>query len=178
MMGLTFERTIVVSAVNVQDGGRLDLLRQCLQQLSGMASDGKTRILAFVADRSLCEFPGIEYREYPEALDGSRAFRKIEYKRLYWDSVLISEQDDKPIDLWISLFDTTPHVQARMQVTFCANPFPWLDVRPRDWMMDRAVPKSVYSARSAYRKNVGKNDFLVVQHDFFRKKLSRLPVFL
>ena len=164
-MGVTFEKTIVVSAVGVRDGGRLELLRQCLQTLSEMAADGKTRVVAFVSDRELCAFPHIEYKVQQDG------------KHLHWESVLISEQDDKPIDLWLSLFDTTPHVEAARQAVFCCNPFPWLQLRPRDWMMDRSVPKAVYAARSAYRKNVKKNDFLIVQHDYFRRRLARLVRF-
>ena len=176
-MGVTYKRTIVVSAVQVRGGGRLDLLRQCLEVLSRLSADGRTRIIAFVSDRSLCDFPGIEYREYPDAYKSSRSLRKLEYRQMYWDSVLISEQDDKPIDLWLSLFDTTPRVQAASQAVFCCNPFPWLKVRPRDWLMDRSVPKAVYSARSDYRKNVGNNDWLIVQQDAFRSQLSRLVRF-
>lgn len=174
MMGITFKHTIVVSAVAVQDGGGLELLRQCLQYLSDLASDGRTRVVALVHDRSLCNFPHIEYKEYPEAVTSIRARKKCEYRQMYWDSVIISEQDDKPVDLWLSLFDMTPRVEAKRQAVFCRNPFPWLQLRPRDWLMDRKVPKAVYSARSSYRKNVRKNDFLVAQQDFFRQKLSAL----
>ena len=174
MMGITFKHTIVVSAVAVQDGGGLELLRQCLQYLSDLDSDGRTRVVALVHDRSLCSFPHIEYKEYPEAAASIRARKKCEYRQMYWDSVIISEQDDKPVDLWLSLFDMTPRVEAKRQAVFCRNPFPWLQLRPRDWLMDRRVPKAVYSARSSYRKNVRKNDFLVAQQDFFRQKLSAL----
>ena len=59
MLGVTFKRTIVVSAVAVREGGELELLRQCLQQLSKMASDGRTRVVALVCYRSLCDFPHI-----------------------------------------------------------------------------------------------------------------------
>ena len=177
MLGESFERTIVVSAVSVSEGGKMELLCQCLQQLSRMTSDGKTRVVAFVADRSACEFPGIEYREYPELARHPRKFRKFQYRQLYWESVLISEQDDKPIDLWLSLFDVTPKVQAARRAVFCCNPFPWLKLRPRDFLMDRNVPKAVHSSRSAYRKNVRDNDWLIVQQDHFRQSLSRLVHF-
>lgn len=165
MLGVTFEKTLVVSALGAYDGARLDLLKQCLQHLSSLTSDGKIRVVAFVSDPSLFPFPGIEFKEVSDG------------KRLYWDSVLIAEQDDKPIDLWLSFFDTTPHVQAQRQAVFCSNPFPWLDLRPRDWVMDKAVPKAVYAARAAYRKNVSHNSYLIVQQDYFRKKLSRLVRF-
>ncbi|MBR1576613.1 MAG: glycosyltransferase [Bacteroidales bacterium] len=165
MMGRTFEKTIVVSASGVREGGRLELLRQCLQVLSQMAADGKTRVVAFVSDQELCPFPHVEYKV------------QVDDKHLYRESVLISEQDDKPIDLWLSLFDATPHVESARQAVFCCNPFPWLQLRPRDWMMDRRVPKAVYAARSAYRRNVRRNDYLIVQHDFFRRQLARLTRF-
>lgn len=177
MLGKTFKRTIVVSAVAVQGGGRMELLRQCLQQLSRMAEDGTTRVVAFVADRTQCEFPGIEYREYPGAAVRQHERRRVEYQRFFWDSVMISEQDDKPIDLWLSLFDMTPKVRAARQAVFCSNPFPWLQIRPRDWMMDRDVPKAVYAARKDYRKNVSRNSFLIVRQDFLRQQMARLGRF-
>ena len=177
MLGKTYKRTIVVSAVTVVDGGRLELLRQCLQQLSLLSRDGSTRVIAFLSDRTLFDFPGIEYREYPGAARHPRERKRVEGQRMYWDSVLIAEQDDKPIDLWLSLFDSTPRVQAARQVVFCSNPFPWLKVRPRDWMMDRDVPKAVYAARREYRQNIGKNAFLIVRQDFLRQQLARLTRF-
>ena len=173
MLGVTFKRTIVVSAVAVKEGGELELLRQCLQQLSKMASDGRTRVVALVCDRSLCDFPHIEYKEYPLAVLSVKARRKCEYKQMYWDSVLMSEQDDKPIDLWLSMFDMTPTVQAACRATFCYNAFPWLKVRPRDLMMDRTIPLSVRAAKTAYRRNIGKNDYLVVRQDALRQNLAR-----
>ena len=47
MLGVTFEKTLVVSALGAYDGARLDLLKQCLQHLSSLTSDGKTRVVAF-----------------------------------------------------------------------------------------------------------------------------------
>ena len=173
MLGVTFKRTIVVSAVSVLEGGELELLRQCLQQLSRMAEDGQTRVVALVHDRSLCDFPGIEYKLYPEAARSERIRRRCEYKQMYWDSVLMSEQDDKPVDLWLSMFDMTPQVQARCRATFCYNVFPWLKLRPRDWAMDRTIPLSVSSSRRNYRKNISRNDFLVVRQDALRQNLAR-----
>lgn len=171
MLGDTFKRTIVVSAVSVLEGGELELLRQCLRYLSGVAGDGQTRVVALVHDPALCEYPGIEYKVYPEAAKSDRVRRKCEYKQMYWDSVLMSEQDDKPIDLWLSMFDTTPSVRARCRATFCYNVLPWLKLRARDWMMDRSLPLSVRAAKAAYRKNIDKNDYLVVRQDALRQSL-------
>ena len=61
-MGQSLPRVIVVSAVNIRKGGTLTILRECLQYLS--ERDG-LKVYALVHDRKLCEYPGIEYREFP-----------------------------------------------------------------------------------------------------------------
>ena len=58
-------RTVVVSAVNLRKGGTLTILRQCLEYLSGVRESEDIKVVALVHDRSLCEYPGIEYIEMP-----------------------------------------------------------------------------------------------------------------
>lgn len=176
-MGDVVQRTVVISAVNIRKGGTLTILRDCLAYLSSEAVDGRFRVIAFVHDRSLCDFPGIEYIEIPDSIKSWRRRLRCEYKTMRWHSRLISEQDDRPVSLWFSLHDTTPDVIAERRAVYCHTSFPWLKTTLRDWWMDYKIPMFAHFTKYAYRKNVQKNDYLVVQQDWMRKALSSLVKF-
>ena len=115
---------LVISAVNIRKGGTLTVLRDCLRYLSGRS---ELRVTALVHKRDLCDFPGIDYIEIPWSIDGWGKRLKCEYVTMKG----ISEKL-QPVDLWLSLHDTTPNVVAKRQAVYCQTSFPFLKVQLRD----------------------------------------------
>ena len=160
-------RHVVISAVNIRKGGTLTVLRDCLSYLSGRTSE--LHVTALVHKKGLCDFPGIDYIEIPWSAESWGKRLKCEYKTMKG----ISEQL-QPVDLWLSLHDTTPDVIASRQAVYCQTSFPFLKIRLRDFRMDRKIPLFALFTKYAYRKNVRRNSYLIVQQEWLRKGLSKM----
>ncbi|MBQ3766758.1 MAG: glycosyltransferase family 4 protein [Bacteroidales bacterium] len=159
-------RNIVISAVNIRRGGTLTVLRDCLRYLSGRKD---LHVTALVHKRELCDYPGIDYIEIPWSIDGWGKRLKCEYVTMKGISEKLPETD-----LWLSLHDTTPNVKAKRQAVYCQTSFPFLKIRLRDFRMDKKIPLFAMFTKYAYRKNVHRNDYLIVQQRWLRDGLSRI----
>lgn len=173
-MGESLPRVIVVSAVNIRKGGTLTILRECLQYLSQQTG---LKVYALVHDRRLCEYPGIEYLEFPWTIKGWGRRLWCEYVTMHRVSLAIERQEGRPIDTWLSMHDTTPRVKAQHQEVYCHTSFPFLKWHLRDLVMDPKIPLFATFTRYAYRINVHRNDCLIVQQQWFREGLSRITRF-
>lgn len=160
---------IVVSAVNIRKGGTLTILRDCLAALSARATAGSLKVTALVHSRELCLYPGIDYIEMPDTVRGWLRRLRCEYVTMKSVSRRIA-----PVDLWLSLHDTTPRVDARRQAVYCQTSFPFMRWRWRDFRMDFKIPLFAMFTRFAYRINVHSNSSLIVQQQWLRKGLSRM----
>ena len=163
------KKTIVVSAVSLRKGGTLTILRDCLCYLSTLAVDGHYRIIALVHKRELADYPGIRYIEMPDIIKGWSRRLWCEYVTMNRISVRIA-----PVYLWLSLHDTTPRVRAERQVVYCQTSFPFYKWNWRDFRFDYKIVLFALFTRFAYRINVHRNDFLIVQQEWLRSGLSRL----
>lgn len=160
-------RTIVISAVNIRKGGTLTILRSCLEYLSVLAQEGQFRIVALVHKRELCYYQGIEYIEIPDTVKSWGRRLWCEYVTMHRISKSLS-----PIYLWLSLHDTTPRVVAERQAVYCQTSFPFMHCRLKDLRFDYKIVLFSLFTRFAYRANVQKNKYLIVQTEWLRKGLS------
>ena len=158
-----------MSAVNVRKGGTLTVLRDCLRYLSGRED---LHVTALVHKRSLCDFPGIDYIEIPWSA-GSWL------KRLWCEWVSMNRISKKlpETDLWLSLHDTTPRVKALRQAVYCHTSFPFMKPGLRDFLMDYKIPLFCLFTKYAYRWNVKKNRYLIVQQEWLREGVGSLVSF-
>ena len=170
-MGEAVPRIVVVSAVNIRKGGTLTVLRECLQYLSGRSD---IKVIALVHSQELCSFPGIEYMEFPDTVKGWGRRLWCEYVTMHRVSREIAVREGRMVDTWLSLHDTTPRVQALHQEVYCHTSFPFLKWTLRDLWMDPKIPLFAMFTRFAYRINVHRNDYLIVQQEWFRNGLSRM----
>ena len=162
-------KRVVVSAVNIRKGGTLTVLKECLEYLSGRQD---LEVIALVHKQALCDYPGIRYIEMPWTL-------KSWFHRLWCEYVTMHKVSKEigDIDLWLSLHDTTPRVEAKAQAVYCHTSFPFLKVHARDWRMDPKIPLFANFTRFAYRIGVKRNRYLIVQQEWFREGLSGLVGF-
>lgn len=139
------KRTIVVSAVNIRKGGTLTILRGCLEYLSSLPCE-EYRVVALVHKRSLADFRNIEYIEIPTTVKSW--FRRLwcEYVTMYGISKKL-----QPVDLWLSLHDTTPRVVAKRQAVYCQTSFPFLKVKIEDLRFDPKIVLFSLFTRFAYQ---------------------------
>ena len=162
-------RNIVVSAVNLRKGGTLTVLRDCLLYLS---SREDLHVTALVHKRELSDYPGIDYIEIPWSIKG--------WGRRLWCEYVTMHRLSKKLpdtDLWLSLHDTTPRVRARRQAVYCHTAFPFMKATRQDWKMDKKIVLFSLFTRFAYKINVRRNRYLIVQQDWMRSALSGLLSF-
>ena len=165
-------KTIVVSAVNLRKGGTLAILRDCLQALSEMVAEGELRVVALVHDSQLADYPGIEYIELPWSIRSWMHRLWCEYVTMHGISKRLGD-----IDLWLSLHDTTPRVNAKRQAVYCHNSYPffrwqWHHV----WQNYRIVSFALFT-KLFYRINLHRNDFVIVQSQWFREAFAEMMGF-
>lgn len=163
-------KTIVISAVNIRKGGTLTILKDCLQYLSEVASaSDEYKIVALVHDKNLSLFPNIHYMELPWSI-------KSWVHRLWCEYVTMRKisRQLQPIHLWFSLHDTTPNVIAARQAVYCQTSFPFLRWSWKDFRYDYKIPLFALFTKYAYRINIKKNNYLVVQQEWLRKGFSKM----
>lgn len=170
-IAMSERKTIVVSAVNIRKGGTLTILRDCLKYLSDNES-GNHRIVALVHDRSLCDYPGIEYIELPHTIRSWSRRLWCEYVTMNRISKQLAAQDGRKVWIWLSLHDTSPRVQAEHQEVYCHTSFPFMKIHMRDFIMDPKIPLFAMFTRFAYRINIHSNDCLIVQQEWFKSAMS------
>lgn len=161
------KKTIVISAVNIRKGGTLTILKDCLSYLSTIAD--QYRVVAIVHKKELCDYPGIEYIEMPDTIKGWGNRLKAEYLTFNKISKRLS-----PVYLWFSLHDTTPRVHAEHQAVYCQTSFPFMKPKFQDLRFDPKIVLFTLFTKFAYKVNVCRNDFLVVQTQWLREGLSKM----
>ena len=166
-------KRIVISAVNIRKGGTLTILRDCLRYLSTEAEAGRMEVIALVHSRGLCDFPAIGYIEMPDSIRSWARRLRHEYVTMKSISQRITREKG-PIDLWLSLHDTTPRVIARRQAVYCQTSFPFMKWKRHDFRMDFKIPLFAMLTRFVYRFNVRRNYRLIVQQQCLRSGLSRM----
>jgi glycosyltransferase involved in cell wall biosynthesis len=152
---------LVLSGVNLIEGGALAIFRDALEELSANWSD-RFEIVALVHDRRLFEIPRVGYLEFPTV---KRSWlRRLRFE--YIDCRRLSRTLQP--HLWFAMHDMTPDVTASIRAVYCHNPAPFYRMSPsevwRDWKL--ALFRICYAR--LYRFNLKKNHFVVVQQQWLR----------
>lgn len=158
---------IVISAVNIIEGGALTILRECLESVSKWKNDSY-KIIAIVHDKNLCNFDNIEYIEIPWA-------KRNWLNRLYCEYHYLKNTDKEiKSDIWLSLHDTTPNINAKTRAVYCHNPSPFYKPRLSDIKYN--IKEYLFSKfyKYLYQINIQKNSFIIVQQEWLRNEFSRL----
>lgn len=161
-------RTIVISAVNLIEAGTLAILKDCLAYLSTMAQKDNIRVVAVVHKKELASYPHIEYIE-------TQWPKKRWVNRLWFEYVSLKKISRQigNIDLWFSLHDTTPTVEAKRRAVYCHNSFSSYKWKMRDWIFAPKIAIFALLTKYIYKPNIHKNNYLVVQQEWFRQYMAQ-----
>ncbi|WP_392367384.1 hypothetical protein, partial [Streptococcus suis] len=97
---------IVISGINLFEGGPLSIYYDCLNELIRKGIHLKKEIIAFVHRLDLFE----EYKDYVTLIEFPKS-RGSYLKRLWYEYVYFYCFSKKnKVDIWISLHDITPNV--------------------------------------------------------------------
>lgn len=162
-------KTIVVSAVNINTGGTLTILRDCLDYLSRFGESGEYRVIALVHKKEQTEYDNVEYIEIPWSK--KRWIYRVwcEYVYMRWISKKLA-----PIHLWLSLHDTTPNVCADRRAVYCHNPFPFYKWRWRELLMNYKIVLFSWFSYYIYRINIHRNNKIIVQQQWIKEAFKNM----
>ncbi len=155
-------KLIVISAINLSEGGTLTILKNCLNYLSSFVENNNYKVLALVYDRVNCYYDNIEYIE----------IKKAKYnwcKRIYIEYFYFHHFSKKRnIYLWFSLHDITPRVSAQKRVVYCHNPTPFY--KPKIHEVKFSFKLFLFSSfyKYLYKININKNNFIIVQQSWIK----------
>jgi glycosyltransferase involved in cell wall biosynthesis len=160
------QKKIVISAINIFQGGALSVLEDCLNILISDYSDSY-EIIVFVHDKRHFNAEKLTLIELPKS-------RKCYLYRLYYEYIWFYFQSRKikPY-LWFSFHDITPNVKADIRAVYCHNPSPFYKLPWRELTMEPKLGFFNIFYKYLYRINTTKNDFIVVQQDWIRKEFKK-----
>ena len=160
---------IVVSAVNIVQGGILTILNDALAGLKQLKEEreldvtvlvhNKTLVAGYINDFTIIEYPDIK----------SSWIKRIKFE--YIQSKAISK-DIRP-DLWIALHDITPNVDCPMQVVYCHNPSPFYKLDLKHFFDDVTFSLFCIFYKYLYKINIKKNRFVIVQQQWIREYFKK-----
>lgn len=160
------KKIIIVSAINLVEGGPLAVLEECLRYVSANLSD-EYKIIVLVNRKQLFPFKKIKYLEFPKS-------KKSWVNRLYYEYYYFSKLAKrlKPF-LWLSLHDITPNVTAPRLAVYCHNASPFYELSFKEAIMDPKFALFNTFYKYLYMINIKKSDFVIVQQDWLRQEFIK-----
>lgn len=164
-------RKIVISGININQGGALSILKDCLDYINNKLTN-KYKIIVLVHNKSLFKELSIENKiEFIEFEDSKKSWIKRCYYEYFYFKKLSRKL--KPY-LWLSLHDITPNVETEKLAVYCHNPTPFYKMKIKDIKYDRKVYLFSKLYKYLYKINIKRNDYVIVQQDWIRKKFEEM----
>ena len=163
---------VVVSGVNLVEGGILSVLHDALKSFSNLKSVYHLEVTVLVHDRNLVrnflDEPGFVFIQFPEIKSSWRKRIKFEY----FESRKIS--DELKPDLWLSLHDMTPDVNCNFQAVYCHNASPFYKLDVKRFFYDTTFSLFCIFYKYLYRINIKKNKYVIVQQNWLRNAFEKM----
>lgn len=163
-------KKIVISGINLIDGGALSVFHDCLDTLINSKYIDTYKIIILVGDQSLFE----KYKDKVKIIEFSKSKKKWIY-RLYYEYFYFKKLSKqlKP-DIWLSLHDMTPNVVADKRYVYCHNPSPFnkMSISEAKYGIKYYLFSKFY--KYLYKINIQKNNGVIVQQDWIRKEFNKL----
>ncbi|MCC8050509.1 MAG: glycosyltransferase [Clostridiales bacterium] len=167
------KKMIVISGVNLIEGGPLSIYYDCLDAIIESHSNITNDVVAFVHSRELFA----KYEQKVKIIELPKAKKNYLY-RLYYEYIYFwNYSKTKNIDIWISLHDITPRVLAGKLYTYCHNASPFMDKNLSNIKYSLKNVAFAYFYKYLYRINIKSASAIIVQQDWMRRAfLKMFPV--
>lgn len=160
------KKRIVVSGINLFEGGPLSIYYDFLDSLIKSGIIEAYDVVAFVHKKTLFEQyfnTPIHFIELPKS-------RKSYFRRLYYEYFYFRKYSKKnKVDVWFSLHDITPNVIAKKIYTYCHNPSPFRKLTRLDFKTGIKNVLFPLFYKWVYRINIKKTS-IIVQQEWMRKQ--------
>ncbi len=160
---------LVISAVNLVEGGTLTILNNCLSFLNANPFIcNKYHVIALVHSKALFQFENIIFIELPLA-------KKNWIFRMYYEYIAFNKISKflKP-KLWLSLHDISPIVTAERKAVYCHNPSPFYHIKFKQIRYSYKLYIFSFLYKYIYRTNIKSNDYVIVQQQWLRNAFAKM----
>ncbi|WP_339626207.1 glycosyltransferase [uncultured Maribacter sp.] len=158
------KKIIVISGININQAGPLSVMKDLMTVFSENKDDN-TQIIALVNNKKLYDYKNVKYLEFPKS-------KKSWFLRIYYEYFYFKKLSKRlKADLWISMHDMTPNVECDNLYVYCHNATPYYSPTWKDWIFGSRASLFSYFYSFLYSINIKKNKGVIVQQDWFRKKL-------
>jgi glycosyltransferase involved in cell wall biosynthesis len=161
------KKCIVISAINITEGGPLTILLECVEAASSFFGEDWV-IYALINNLTLINNSRIKTIEYSKSKKSWITRLKTEWL----DFNALSKQLQP--DLWLSLHDITPNITALRQVVYCHNASPFYKVSLKEASLDPKFLLFNWFYKYLYKINIHRNFAIVVQQNWLRVEFQRL----
>lgn len=165
---MKYNNIIVVSAVNIVEGGALSILKECVKELNDYVQNNELKIKVLVnSSKVLPKYDNVECISF--SLSKKNFVFRLFYEYLYFYFLSLKL---KPL-IWLSLHDMTPIVFAKKQFVYMHNPSPFFKNEKK---ISLSVKFRIFTKlyKYLYKFNVKNNSALIVQQEWFRNEISKL----
>lgn len=156
---------LVISAVNFTEGGPLTVLREAVDAAVTHFPDWEV----IVAVNRVGLIPPSRAREISFPETKSSWLRRL---HLEWFGFRRLSRELKP-DVWLSLHDITPRVEAHRQYVYCHNPAPFCTVTVPLESLDRSFMLFRRFYGLLYRCFIHRNAAIIVQQQWLRDQFKQ-----
>lgn len=157
--------TIVISAVNLVEGGTLKVFQDCLRAVRSVLPEW--RVVALVNNINVTDVEDVELIAMPES---KRSWIRRVYTE-YFGFRKLSKQLEA--DIWWSLHDMSPIIRAKSQFVYCHNPSPLYQITIKEILLDPSLFLFCRLYFLFYRINIRSNRAVIVQQNWLRKEFKR-----
>lgn len=163
-------KTIVISGINLFEGGPLSVYKDCLDNIIKNKLDEINNIIAFVHKKELFD----EYSDKITLIELPKSRKSYLYRLWYEYIYFYFYSKNKSIDVWISLHDITPNVKASKRYVYCHNPSPFMktDLKNLKYSIKNFLFSLFY--KYLYKINIKKNTAVIVQQDWMRCEFIKM----
>ncbi|ENY9092078.1 glycosyltransferase [Klebsiella michiganensis] len=160
------QKKIVLSGVNMVEGGILTVFRNILNSLSKIED---IEIICLVHDKKIFKdfvSERILFLEYPKIKSSWISRLIFEYYTSYKLSKKIQA------DVWFSLHDISARVKCSKRYVYCHNPSPFYSATYEDFKLDKKFFLFTKLYKYLYGINIRHNDAIIVQQSWMASKFS------
>jgi len=166
----TEKPVVLISAVNINEGGPLSILLDAVNTFMSACINDYRLVLLIHKREIFAEYIGntaveiCEYK-YPKRSWLLRAW--FEYIHCFFISKNI-----KP-DVWISLNDITPNIVTKNKVVYCQNPAPFYQLDSKQYFNEKKLLFFHFFYGFFYRINIRSNKYVIVQQEWLKHAFIR-----
>ncbi|MBC7642499.1 MAG: glycosyltransferase, partial [Flavobacterium sp.] len=158
---------IVISGINMTEGGIFTILENCLLQLNLYNITNNFEIFALVPDKSKFNYQNINFIDFPNS-------KKSWFLRLYFEYFYFKKISLKlKPDIWFSLHDISPNVNARKRFVYCHNPNIFYKPSFLECQLDYKMGVFYLFYKFLYQINIKHNNAVFVQQNWIKLAFER-----